>query len=90
MFEVVSPGTSHTDRIVKPREYQATWSIQRYVIVEQGSIAATVFTRRGEDWIARALTNGDTLEMPEIDVEIGLAEIYGDVEFGPAGKVVEL
>jgi Uma2 family endonuclease len=83
VFEVVSPSTSHTDRIVKLREYQATESIQRYVIIEQGSIAASVFTRRGEDWIVRVLAEGDTLAMPEIDAELGLAEIYGDVELGP-------
>ncbi len=49
VFEVVSPNTSHAERIVKLREYQATESIQRYVILEQGGIAATVFTRRGGD-----------------------------------------
>jgi hypothetical protein len=73
---------------VKLCEYQATQSILRYVIIEQGSIAATVLTRRGADWIARALTEGDTLEMPKIDVELGLAEIYGDVELA-AGDVAE-
>jgi Putative restriction endonuclease len=32
VFEVVSEDTARTDRIVKLREYQATPSIQRYVI----------------------------------------------------------
>jgi Uma2 family endonuclease len=87
VFEVVSPSTSHTDRIVKLREYQAAESIQRYVILEQGGIVATVFTRHGGDWLARALTEGDTLEMPEIGIELGLAEIYGDVETASAADV---
>ncbi len=47
VFEVISPGTSRTDRIDKLREYQATASIQRYVILEQDSIGATVFSRLG-------------------------------------------
>ena len=59
-----SPGTSRTDRIEKLREYQATESIQRYVILEQDSIAATVFIRQGTDWIAHALTSRDTLRLP--------------------------
>jgi len=80
VFEVLSPGTSRIDRIEKLREYQATPSIQRYVILEPDSIAATVFTRRGEDWIGSALITGDTLVMPEIDVAIPLSEIYADVE----------
>jgi Uma2 family endonuclease len=83
VFEVLSPGTSRTDRIEKLREYQATESIQRYIILEQDSIAATVFSRMGADWIARALTEGDVLQMPEIDIELPLNEIYADVEFGP-------
>lgn len=81
VFEVLSPGTSRTDRIEKLREYQATGSIQRYVILEQDSIAATVFARRGLDWDARVLTAGDVLRMPEIDVEIPLSDVYADVQF---------
>jgi len=79
VFEVASPGTSRTDRIDKLREYQATPSIRRYVILEQDSIAATVFSRLGSDWIARALTEGDVLRMPEIGIELPLADIYADV-----------
>ena len=79
VFEVLSPGTSRTDRIEKLREYQATPSIQRYVILEQDSIAATVFTRLGAAWDARAITAGETMAMPEIDVALPLADIYADV-----------
>ncbi len=46
VFEVLSRGSSRTDRIVKVREYQAVPSIRRYVIIEQDSVAATVFERR--------------------------------------------
>ncbi len=87
VFEVLSPSTSRTDRIEKLREYQATVSIQRYVILEQDSVAATVFSRMGADWIARALTEGDVLQMPEIGIELGLAEIYADMDFGDSGEI---
>jgi Uma2 family endonuclease len=83
VFEVLSAGTSRTDRIEKLREYQATGSIRRYVILEPDSIAATVFTRHGADWIAHALTEGNVLRMPEIEVELPLAEIYADVQLAP-------
>jgi Uma2 family endonuclease len=79
VFEVLSPGTSRTDRIEKLREYQATATIQRYVILEQDSIAAMVFTRRGDGWDVRPVTAGDVLAMPEIDVTLPLADIYADV-----------
>lgn len=81
VFEVLSPSTSRTDRIEKLREYQATPSIQRYVILEQDSIGAMVFSRRGDLWVTDVLTEADTLRMPEIDIELRLAEIYADADF---------
>jgi Uma2 family endonuclease len=84
VFEVLSPTTSRIDRIEKLSEYQATPSIQRYVILEQDSIAAMVFSRHGDEWTVSVLTEADILRMPEISVELALAEIYADVEFGDA------
>ncbi|MBN8900778.1 MAG: hypothetical protein BGO51_12515 [Rhodospirillales bacterium 69-11] len=83
VFEVLSPGTSGTDRIEKLREYQATPSIQRYVILEQDAVAATAFERQGAFWDARPLMAADVLRMPEIGVELALAEIYADVDLEP-------
>ena len=85
VFEVVSEDTARTDRIVKLREYQATASIQRYVILEQKSIGAFVFTRRGTDWIATALTEGDTWRMPEIEVDIPIYESTPASTFASGG-----
>ncbi len=87
VFEVVSPSTSRTDRIVKLREYRETESIRKYVILEQDSIAATVFTKQGAEWTARALTESDTLTLPEIGVDLALADIYGDVLLPPPDAV---
>jgi Uma2 family endonuclease len=81
VFEVVSEDAARTDRVEKLREYQATETIQRYVILEQKSIGAVVFTRRGNDWIATALTEGDTLRMAEIDVEITIDEFYAGLDY---------
>jgi len=89
VFEVLSLGTSRTDRIEKLREYQGTESIQRYVILEQDSIAATVFSRLGQNWLARALTEGDSLDMPEIDARIELADVYAEVQLAGAVEGLE-
>jgi Uma2 family endonuclease len=83
VFEVLSPSTSHTDRIEKLREYRATPSIQRYIILEQDSIDATVYTRSGDVWILQALVAGDTLDMPEIGVPLPLADIYAGIDLPP-------
>lgn len=85
VFEVVSAGSARDDRITKLREYQATPSIQRYVILEQDSVAATVIERRGDAWAVRALTEEDALLMPEIGVEIPVAEFYEGVEMPGGG-----
>src|ERR1019366_2796610 len=83
IFEVLSPSSSRTDRIEKSREYQASASVQRYVILEADGIAATNIFRRGEDWIVRSLIAGDTLELPEIDVAIPLSDACADVRLAP-------
>jgi len=76
VFEVVSDSTSRTDRIEKLREYAATPSIMRYIILKQDSIAAQIFVRRGAGFVAETLTAGDVLLMPEIGVEVSIAEFY--------------
>jgi Uma2 family endonuclease len=78
VFEVLSPTSGRTDRIEKLREYQAVPSIRRYVILEHTSVGLVVHSRlRGDDpWIATPLTDGDILHMPEIGIEIPVAEFY--------------
>jgi Uma2 family endonuclease len=83
VFEILSPATSRTDRIVKAREYGATESIQRYVILEQTSQAATVFSRLHEVWASVVLEGNVDLPLPELGVVIPLAELYQNVDFQP-------
>jgi Uma2 family endonuclease len=83
VFEVISDDTARTDRIEKLREYQATPSIRRYVILEQRSIGAMTFFRKGEDWVVSALTEADTLDLPEIDIAIPMSELYTGLQLAP-------
>lgn len=86
VFEVLSPSTADTDRIDKNREYAATPSIRRYVMLEQGRVAATVFHRQDGDWIGHLVGPHDTLHLPEIGLELPLVELYEGIEVlpGPA------
>jgi Uma2 family endonuclease len=45
IFEVLSPSIARVDRVTRNVEYRATASVQRYVMLEQDSQAATVFAR---------------------------------------------
>src|SRR5271157_5261821 len=81
VFEVLSPSTARDDRIVKAREYQATPSVQRYVMLEQDGVSATVYARSGETWTHEILIADSILALPEIGVELPLAELYEGVVF---------
>jgi len=83
VFEVLSDGTANDDLVVKNAEYRATPSIQRYVVLQQTGAGAIVFARKGEDWITELVSgDGAMLRMPEIGVEIPLAELYADLNLG--------
>ncbi len=81
IFEILSAATAATDRIIKNREYRATPSVQRYVLLEQTRPAATVFTREGADWLGRLADADAVLAMPELGIELPLAELYDGLEF---------
>jgi Uma2 family endonuclease len=87
VFEVLSPASGRTDRIVKVREYAAVPSILRYVILESASIGLTVLERQAGDqkWTVTTLTAEDLLPLPEIGVEIPVAELYEGVDL-PASE----
>lgn len=76
IFEVLSKSTARTDRIDKNREYASTASVRRYIMLEQDQIAATVFERAGEDWVGHILAEDAVIHMPEIGIELPLAELY--------------
>lgn len=59
VIEVISEDGARADRIEKVREYQATASIQRYIIVEPRGLGALVLVRDGDHWLATATTAGD-------------------------------
>jgi Uma2 family endonuclease len=78
VFEVLSATSHHNDRIVKLLEYRAVPSIRRYIIVEHDSAALTLHARSepGADWTTTALTADKFLPLPEIHIEIPVAELF--------------
>jgi len=85
VFEVLSEGTSETDLIDKNREYRATPSIQRYVILQQIHKVAIVFERRADLWLSEIVSgNGAVLDLPEIGITVPLDEVYANAELTEA------
>lgn len=93
IFEVVgsTPDANRRDRITKVREYAAVSSIRRYVILESSGVGLTVMERSSPDqvWQTTVLTGEDILRMPEIDIEIPVAEIYEGIEFSDQDEASE-
>jgi Uma2 family endonuclease len=78
--EILSPGTFRTDRIEKNREYAAHSSILRYIVLEQDAIAAEVYARDGERWVRSTVIGDGVLALPEIGIEMPLAEAYAGLD----------
>ncbi len=83
VFEVLSPSTATVAFTEKHDGYRDTPSVQRYVILRQDRIHATVFTQDGQGWSRGVLTEDMTLAMEEIGIEIPMAEFYEGIVFDP-------
>jgi Uma2 family endonuclease len=80
VFEVLSESSAETDLIDKNREYRATPSIQRYVVLQQTHKAAVVFVCQDNGWLCEIVSGDDAiLDLPEIDISISLREAYANV-----------
>ena len=60
----------------------------RSPIMNLNSIDLTAFSRRhaDDDWTATALTTHDTLELPEVNIEVPILEFYDDVDLRPPNE----
>ena len=62
-------------------EYRSIASVQRYVMLEQDEMLATVVARTATGWSIDQVGPAGVLAMPEIGVEIPMSELYADVAF---------
>ena len=49
-------------------------------MLEQSRIAGTMFVRVGDDWVGHLLDADAILQMPEIGIEIPIAELYEGID----------
>jgi Uma2 family endonuclease len=91
IFEVLSASTAGTDLVTKNQEYAATPSVLRYIILSQDEIGGTMFERMDGDWVGHLLNSRSMLQMPEIGIEVPLAELYEGVDLARReGNQIEL
>ncbi len=81
LVEVVSPGSEARDRLEKRVAYQQLQSLKTYVLVTRDKPIVEVFERSGNGFLTKEpLTGfGEMLQLPAINFEMPLADIYRDL-----------
>jgi Uma2 family endonuclease len=80
IFEVLSESTADIDLVTKNQEYAASPSVRRYFVIAQDAISGTMFERVAADWVGPLLSADSVLHMPEVGIELPLAELYDSVD----------
>lgn len=82
IIEVLSRRTRRIDEVEKKDAYLTIPSLWAYLLIEQETPAVVVF-RRTEQGFVGELYEGlnSVIPLPEIEIELPLAEIYDGVEF---------
>lgn len=82
VVEVLSPSTEAYDRGEKFAHYRQLASLQEYVLVSQDQIRVDHYRRQEKQWIFTDFEKQDeTLQLPSIQCELPLLEIYQRVTF---------
>jgi Uma2 family endonuclease len=84
LVEVISERTRRVDEVEKRDAYLSIGSLGVYLLVEQSRPTVIAYRRAGEGF-AEQLYQGlqAVIPLPEIGIELPLAEIYEAVEFTP-------
>jgi Uma2 family endonuclease len=82
ILEVLSESTRRNDEVQKLRDYFTLPSLQVYLLAESNEPVVRVY-RRGEEGFKLSLVEGleETIPLPEVDLELAMAELYRDVDF---------
>ena len=79
VIEILSPSTQSTDRREKRLAYQSMPSLVDYLIVAQDVRALELFSRTPDGWSEATFVDGETLRLASIDLDLAVADVYGDV-----------
>ena len=78
VVEVLSPSTEKYDRGEKFARYQSCPALEVYILVSQDEPHVEVY-RRTTDWKQERFSQGQTIKLDQLDLELPLAEIYEGV-----------
>lgn len=85
LIEVLSASTEAIDRGAKAEEYRSIESLQEYLLIAQERSHVEHYVRQnGQQWLLSEFSELDqTVELPSIQCQLALADIYDKLEFTP-------
>jgi Uma2 family endonuclease len=84
IVEVLSHLTRRTDEVEKRDAYLTIPSLTLYLLIEQEPATAIAFRRTATGFVREVYQGLDAVvPVPEIGIDLPLADIYETVEFGP-------
>ena len=85
IFEILSESTEEMDRGRKKELYLQLESLDAYIMVSEEKPRVEMFRRQGDDWLRHECVGLDSaLQIPALDCEIPLSEVYRRVRFEEA------
>lgn len=80
VVEVVSPSSASYDRGSKLDFYRSVSSIQAYLILEQATAKAHLYSRENDKWLFQSFSGLETVvPLPLIDCQLAMDEVYRGV-----------
>ncbi len=90
LFEVLMPNTRRIDEGEKKEAYLTIPSVSVYALVEMQAPSVLVYRRTEHGFVPEVYEGLDAvLSLPEIGIDLPLAEIYEAVEFQPEPELSE-
>lgn len=85
IIEVLSPSTENYDRGEKFQSYRTVDSLQEYLMIAQDRYHIEHYVRQADDrWLfSEATTLSQRIQLPSIDCELPLADVYDKVQISP-------
>ncbi len=89
VIEVHSPSVSQYDRFHKLEEYKRHPAIKVILLVDSEAARVTVWRRQEDEWDYTEVVGLEAvIDLPEIEADIPLSELYADLTFRAAGRVL--
>jgi len=82
VVEVISPTSQTRDRVDKLGYYLEVPSIEAYLIIDQDSFRADLYTRADEGWYMRVFNQpNDVIPLPMLECQLPLSQVYRGIKY---------